>query len=346
MKTLKLWNFYSRKDVHQIFSPDTRFTPQSGTWGLQGIIKVPDRDGDFVFFVTFGKSQGEHTFDESITADGVLSWQSQPSQSFQSEMIQSFINHDERLNNIHLFLRANSKDEYGYFGTLGYLTHDTQREKPVHFQWQLMDWEAPLDFLQKVGITTVTETPIATKEVQINVKDEITTDIIHFVELPSPKKRRIGTSTIEFQTRKSPNYVLRQENNSALGLLGEELILKKEIESLQSAGRNDLAQKVIHVSVVEGDGAGYDIKSFTPEGDIKYIEVKSTKGNASASFFISPNEVEFSRKYSNNFYLYRLFDFNISTRSGKIYVLKGDLTKSLELRPTQYIADIAQVENV
>lgn len=336
MKKLKLWNFYSRSDVHQIFSPDTKFTPQSGTWGLQGIIKVPGRDGDFVFFVTFGKSQGDHIFDESITSDGVLSWQSQPSQSFESEVIQTLINHDERINNIHLFLRANKKDDYGYFGTLGYLTHDTQREKPVHFQWQLMDWAAPKEFLQTVGVLTVEDAlPLP------NVKKNKLQNTIEFVAPPSPRTRRIGTTTVEFQTRKSPNYVLRQESNSALGLLGEELVLKQEIDTLRSAGRDDLAEKVVHVSVVEGDGAGHDIKSFTADGQVKFIEVKSTKGAASAAFFISPNEVDFSKKNATNFYLYRLYDLDSATRSAKFYVLSGDLTNSLELRPTQFIAEIS-----
>jgi hypothetical protein len=336
MKSLRLWDFYSRKDVHSIFSPDTKFTPQSGTWGLQGIIKVPGRNGDFVFFVTFGKSQGEHTFDESITEDGVLSWQSQPSQGLESEVIQSFINHDERLNNIHLFLRANSKNEYGYFGTLGYLTHDTQREKPVHFQWQLMDWEAPTDFLQNVGVLPVTDAlPLQ------NVNVDKPENVIEFVSPPPPRTRRIGTSTLEFQTRKSPNYVLKQESNSALGLLGEELVLQREIKTLRDAGRDDLADKIVHVSVVEGDGAGHDIKSFTVDGQTKFIEVKSTKGTASAAFFISPNEVEFSKKNAKNFYLYRLYDLDSTTRSAKVYVLYGDLTNTLELRPTQFIAEIA-----
>ena len=78
MKELVLNNLYSREDVHGIFSPETNFTPQAGTWGLHGIIKIPQREGDFVF-VTYGQSQGEHQFDEGITPDGVLSWQSQPS---------------------------------------------------------------------------------------------------------------------------------------------------------------------------------------------------------------------------------------------------------------------------
>ncbi len=340
MKTLRLWELYSRRDVHSIFSPDTKFTPQSGTWGLQGIVRVPGREGDFVFFVTFGKSQGEHLFDESITADGVLSWQSQPSQGFESEIIRALINHDERINNIHLFLRGKSGDEYGYFGTLGYLTHDTQREKPVHFQWQLMDWEAPKEFLQIVGVLPVDDaSPLFASE------EKSRQNTIEFVTVPSARKRRTGTSTVEFQTRKSPNYVLRQESNSALGLLGEELVLQQEVNALRKAGRDDLADKVVHVSVVEGDGAGHDIKSFTIDGQVKFIEVKSTKGTASAAFFISPNEVEFSRKNAKNFYLYRLYELDSNTRTAKVYVLTGDLTNSLELRPTQFIAEISGSHN-
>jgi hypothetical protein len=81
MITLNRFDEYSRREVHEIFSPDTNFTPQAGTWGIQGVVSIADRPGDFVFFVTFGKRQGAHTFDEGITEDGVLSWQSQPQQT-------------------------------------------------------------------------------------------------------------------------------------------------------------------------------------------------------------------------------------------------------------------------
>jgi hypothetical protein len=78
MPSLELYHDYTRKEVHDIFAPDAPFTPQSGTWGLHGIIVVPNRPHDFLFFVTFGQQQGTHVFDEGITDTGVLSWQSQP----------------------------------------------------------------------------------------------------------------------------------------------------------------------------------------------------------------------------------------------------------------------------
>jgi hypothetical protein len=46
MVKLALYEEYSRKDVHAIFSPETNFTPQTGTWGLQGVVPLSDRPGD------------------------------------------------------------------------------------------------------------------------------------------------------------------------------------------------------------------------------------------------------------------------------------------------------------
>ncbi len=36
MQTLQVGEFFNREDIHSIFSPDSTFTPQAGTWGLQG----------------------------------------------------------------------------------------------------------------------------------------------------------------------------------------------------------------------------------------------------------------------------------------------------------------------
>ncbi len=112
MRSLVLWETYSREEAHDIFAPHTAFTPQSGTWGLQGIVAVPDSPGDFVFFVTFGRSQGDHDFDENISKDGVLTWQSQPRQQLDSLRIQQFIRHDDLKDSIHLFLRTSALQDY------------------------------------------------------------------------------------------------------------------------------------------------------------------------------------------------------------------------------------------
>ena len=89
-----------------------------------------------------------------------------------------------------------------------------------------------------------------------------------------------------------------------LGDLGENLVLEYERKRLHDVGLIDLANKVKHVSAEEGDGAGYDILSFEENGEKKFIEVKTTRGSVRSDFYISANEVEFSKNHADNFYLY------------------------------------------
>ena len=102
---------------------------------------------------------------------------------------------------------------------------------------------------------------------------------------------------------------------------------------------SDLAEKVSHVAVVEGDGAGYDVRSYTPTGDVKYIEVKTTRSGINTSFYITSNEVAFSSSHAETFYLYRLWNFN--TGSASMYILKGDVSESLTLDPVNYRAAVS-----
>src|SRR5690349_18528794 len=103
---LSLWDQYSRADVHAIFAPGTTFSPGAGTWGLHGIIEIPERPGEFVFFVTAGSHQAGHDFDESITGEGVLTWQSQPGMKLSDSVIRQLIAHNPLLNRIYLFIRS------------------------------------------------------------------------------------------------------------------------------------------------------------------------------------------------------------------------------------------------
>lgn len=336
LKKLELWSEYSREEVHSIFSPNTKFTPQAGTWGLQGMIRIPSRENDWVFFVTYGQEQGEHVFDESITEDGVLSWQSQPSLGFASKAIKSLVEYDDRIDNIYLFLRGSSRNKYCYLGRLGYLTHDIERERPVYFQWQLMDWPAPKGLLTRIGITPISQfSENILESVETIQKNQLT-----LTNKPDINNTKVGTKTSEFRSRKSPDYGLKDSQNRQLGMAGELLVLQVEIDYLKSNNRGDLADKVVHVSVVEGDGAGYDILSFELDGSIKYIEVKTTKGIINSSFFLSSNEIEFSKRYSENYYLYRIYDYDIKLNSGKMYHLKGNLLDILKLKPTQFKASL------
>jgi hypothetical protein len=336
---LGLHSDYSRRSVHSIFSPDTKFVPQAGTWGLQGIVDVPDRPGDYVFFVTFGQTQGSHQFEEYITEDGVLSWQSQPRQRLDDVRIKAFIKHKEEVNNIYLFLRTDKRRDYTYLGRLKYLDHEPTKERPVYFLWQILAWPPAAEVIHRANLTlspalppSVTGTPSAAP---------ILTHALTVEGVPAGRARGTANAWKSIRGRR-PDYIANQEANQKLGLLGELLVIRMEKERLTDSGLPELAAKVRHVSVLENDTAGYDILSFDDDGNKFFIEVKTTRGSADADFFMSANELAFAAQHRDHYRLYRLYDYADVTDSAKYFVLKGDVRESevLRLTPTNYKVSI------
>lgn len=337
VKPLRQFEKYDRKDVHDIFDPYSNFVPGTGTWGMQGIVKVPNREKDYVFFVTFGQKQADHSFDEEITADGILTWQSQPKQTLMHKQILDFINHNHLMDNIYLFLRTNRLDTmtkkaqpFTYLGQLAYVTHDIERQQPVHFKWQILDWDAEAALTSLDNLSLV---PTSNDGIEVGEPPSLVNQL-SFSDAPEPAERR-GSNTRRFQGR-HVNFAENTSKNKDLGLQGEELVLMWEKQFLIDAGRPDLAEKVTHTSVVEGDGAGYDIQSFSLSGELKYVEVKTTTGGEKTPFIMTINELAFSQKKPDNYVLYRLYDFNQRTNSAECYILSGDISLQRELVATQF----------
>ncbi|WP_162416572.1 DUF3883 domain-containing protein [Cyclobacterium roseum] len=118
------------------------------------------------------------------------------------------------------------------------------------------------------------------------------------------------------------NYLEKEQKNRNLGLLGEEMVIEYEKWQLTISGRENLADKVKWISKEEGDGTGFDILSKNPNGTDKYIEVKTTKLGKETPFFFSRNELQFSKQKSNDYYLYRLFNFE---KDAKMFLKNGGL---------------------
>ena len=210
-----------------------------------------------------------------------------------------------------------------------YLQHDGERERPVHFKWQILDWDLPPDVQIRM-------------ELQFQSANDDDPAPTGLVQAPPPSRtRRAGSTTKSFHSRKGGDPAGRDAKNRRLGLAGEESVVELEKKLLVEAGRPDLAEKVRHVSKEEGDGAGYDIRSYTVSGDEKFIEVKTTKGGASSSFFITSNEVAFSEHKADNFYLCRVYDFQDG--HGRYYVVAGSVAEGFELAASQYRASPATV---
>jgi len=125
-----------------------------------------------------------------------------------------------------------------------------------------------------------------------------------------------------------------EAENKILGRLGEEFVLTLEKKRLMKAGYPDLADKVEWTSEKDGDGVGYDILSFDEKKNTElFIEVKTTSGDKNMSFFISPNELDRSKDFPEQYALYRVFNFGSKP---KIFILTGDISKQLYFDPTGY----------
>ncbi|MYH57927.1 MAG: DUF3883 domain-containing protein [Boseongicola sp. SB0675_bin_26] len=138
------------------------------------------------------------------------------------------------------------------------------------------------------------------------------------------------------QTAKKFDIAGRDERNRALGRAGEERALAHERATLHCAGRGDLARRVRWVSEEDGDGAGYDISSFEPNGRSRLIEVKTTNGWERTPFFISRNEVAVSQERPSEWRLFRLWNFS---REPKAFEIRPPLDAHVSLTATAFRAD-------
>lgn len=137
------------------------------------------------------------------------------------------------------------------------------------------------------------------------------------------------------RTARRMDYLAREVQNRSLGAEGERFVLRFEAERLHRAGKKRLADKVEQVSDTRGDGLGFDVLSFEESGEERFIEVKTTSFGQRTPFFVSRNEVAFSREEPERFHLYRVYAFR---REPALYGIRGPLDAGFRLEPSQYRA--------
>ncbi len=131
---------------------------------------------------------------------------------------------------------------------------------------------------------------------------------------------------------------VRDAQNKALGDQGEERVFHFERVRLQRAGCEGLARRVRWVSQEDGDGAGYDILSFYPDGHERLLEVKTTNGHRKTPFYISENERAVSVERPDDYRIVRLHDF--ATDVGA-FELRPPLEDVVNLQAVSYRAQFS-----
>ncbi len=130
------------------------------------------------------------------------------------------------------------------------------------------------------------------------------------------------------------NYLEAEARNASLGAAGEKFVLTLERTRLWQQGHRHLSNGVDHVARTQGDGLGYDILSFEPNGRERLIEVKTTRYGSMTPVFATRNEVDVSDNVSDaeseSYHLCRVFTFE---KEPRLFILPRPLIDSVVLDP-------------
>jgi hypothetical protein len=156
----------------------------------------------------------------------------------------------------------------------------------------------------------------------------------------APKRQHVATDAAPYRDYApvKRDYIAREARNTSLGVAGEEFVVRFEHWRLNQLGQPKLADRVEHVSQTQGDGLGYDVLSFDANGKERFIEVKTTAFGKETPFFVTRNELDFSKDAKDHFVLCRLFEFRQTPR---LFALNGALDQHCALDPATYRASFA-----
>jgi hypothetical protein len=202
----------------------------------------------------------------------------------------------------------------------------------------LCTWPIPAEVLDRIQLDLEDKESLdweASTEAPTRVQGtwELVTTAPPEIPLGLPRDR---AGPRNFTPRLDINFVGKSARARRLGKLGERLVVEAERRRLTACGRGDLAKRIVHIAKERGDGAGYDVLSFSDDGQELFIEVKTTTGGPQTDFLVTVNELEFASKFSNQYRLYRLFHFDEVAMTAEAYVVDGDFRRQLPLSPTEY----------
>ncbi|MFM2374517.1 MAG: hypothetical protein RLZZ234_512 [Candidatus Parcubacteria bacterium] len=139
-----------------------------------------------------------------------------------------------------------------------------------------------------------------------------------------------------FSTPRKIDWDMINETRKLHGELGEAFVYDLEKNYLTKIGRSDLAEKMHHVSK-EGDGHGYDIKSFYENGTEKFIEVKATNASSGSVFNISKNEFKFLQTHLDNAVVYHVHGVNNDYETTVTIYPASSVVNSPDISPSGYV---------
>jgi hypothetical protein len=128
------------------------------------------------------------------------------------------------------------------------------------------------------------------------------------------------------------DYVQQARDDDEVGRLGEIFALQYERWRLRD--HPELADRVRHVAETD-DTLGYDIESFELNGEVRYIEVKTTTSTLDSRFFVSSNELDSAARLGSQYVILRVCQITTQPRCCEY---RFPFTGKLILTASTYVA--------
>lgn len=145
-------------------------------------------------------------------------------------------------------------------------------------------------------------------------------------------KKKKTSFAHQYNEYKDIDFLSEHAANIKIGNEGEELVIEYEKSKLIAANLESLADQVRKMP----DGAGYDIHSYEVDGSELNIEVKSTLGSKDQPFYISANELDFIKEYSEKARIYRIYNLKPKEKTASFFILNWDELQNYNCQPTSF----------
>jgi hypothetical protein len=159
--------------------------------------------------------------------------------------------------------------------------------------------------------------------------DNVTLNVAAFDGTWSPPSA--GGSSGETRTWAwTPPTVQQAARDRDVGRRGEELVYRRELERLRSAGHSSPEKVVVWTSAAD-PGADHDIRSVADDGKALWIEVKSTAGR-DGNFNWPKNEFQKALQEGSHYELWRVYEATSEHPLAKRFLDPVNLVREGKLR--------------
>lgn len=159
---------------------------------------------------------------------------------------------------------------------------------------------------------------------------------------PQPSKAVKSPLPTSRNKKGKRDYIVQYIKDFEIGEAGESLVYKYECELIENAKKRGQIDSSIFVKWIsrEDDYAGYDILSYDIDSKSeKFIEVKTTSGGKNTPFYISENELNFSKNNADKYCIYRVYGLKNENAPVHFYAINGNLEEqeNFEISKKDYL---------